>query len=84
MSRSAILELGAHLLSKCHPKMAKELGITIQNYGPWNAMQSHHFFEVQLGNMGSIICLGTRDEMGHLSKAVHNHKDGVFAPLCPW
>jgi len=67
--------LGAHLLLKCHPKLAKELGVTIQNYKPWNAMQPHYFFEVQLGNMGSITCLGARDEMCHPGKVIYNHKD---------
>ena len=75
MTSSAILELGSHLLRMCHPKMTKKFGVTVRDYGPWNAMQSHYFLEVQLGNMGGIICLGARDEMCHLGKTIYNHRD---------
>jgi len=46
VASGAILELGSHLLPQDNPKVLKELGITVQDYGPWNTMQSHDFPEV--------------------------------------
>lgn len=42
-------------------------------------MEFDHLFEVQIGYMGSIIGPIAWNEVCHLWKVIHHHKDGVLA-----
>jgi hypothetical protein len=62
--------------------MTYELCIPIRDYASRQSMQSDNFFEKQICDVGRIAGLMTRNEMCHLRKPVHHHKDGINSSLC--
>jgi len=46
-------------------------------------MEPNDLFEIQIGNVASIINPVTRDKMSHLRESVHNHHNGILPSLSP-
>jgi len=79
-----IFEFSTQLLLQSHPKVTSKLNALIQHYRPWNAIELHHFFEVQIGYMGGIISLVALYAFSmHLNEAnTKPHEDGIILWPC--
>jgi len=46
-------------------------------------MEPNDLFEVELGNVASIISHVARNKVSHLGEFVHDHHDCILSPLIP-
>lgn len=71
-------------LPKSFRKRVKKFGVFIEHDSPSQVMEFHHISNEEFGNVTCIIYLVAWNEMSHLSKPIHNHKNRVKSPLSFW
>jgi hypothetical protein len=81
MASAAIVQGRIKPLPQSSPEVTKELDVSVRSNHLRYTMQPNYFSKEEMGYVGSIQGLPTRDKMCHFGEPINKYKNGVHTLL---